>query len=112
MGGGAGAREGEGMKDGTGWESKTEEETCREERFPSTATWFASVTIPIDGDPGVSGSRPVRIWYQLTVRSQLQPLPQLHFSQVWTANVSIPTRIRWRSPSSRVCRRSLFSRPW
>lgn len=54
---GGGAREGGGMKDGTRWESKREGEMCREEWFPSTATWFASDTIPIYGDPGALGSR-------------------------------------------------------
>lgn len=48
---------GDGMKDGTRWESKAEEDMCREECFPSTATWFASDTIPIHGDPGVLASR-------------------------------------------------------
>lgn len=100
------------MKDGAGWESKTEGEMCREGCFPSRATWFAPDRIPIDGDPAAVEPRAVRMWHQWTGRSQSQPLPQLHFSQVGTANVSIPTRIRWRSPSSRVCRASLFPPPW
>lgn len=45
------------MKDGTRRESKTEEQKCLEECFPSTATWFAADTILIHGDPGVLESR-------------------------------------------------------